>query len=265
MKIAPLACWIFLAALFATGCTNRTASVPANVTAPTSTEVLLFGAASTGDALDEIRAEYRERTGVEAVASYAATSALAQQVLSGASADVFVSANTRWADDLARHGHVAARQDLLGNRLVLIVPADSMVHVGQPGDLLESSIKHIAVADPDAVPAGLYAKSGLAKLGLWDNLAGKLVNAADVRQALTMVETGAAEAGFVYSTDAADSASVKIACTIDEELTGPIVYPVLLLKSAQGNREAEAFFQFLFSPPAREIFRNHGFEVRLAP
>ena len=225
--------------------------------------VTLFAAASAGGALDEVREEFKRETGIEVEASYAASSTLAQQIAYGARADVFVSANTDWADFLDRDSNVPVKQrrDLLGNRLVIIVPTGSQLSLQSPQDLLDTAVERLALADYTAVPAGVYAKQALTRLGLWEQLEGKVVSGADVRQALAYVETGAAEAGLVYATDAAASARVKIVAEIPAKLTGPIRYPIVLLEQGRSNPQAESFYRYLHSPEAARVFRKHGFTV----
>lgn len=211
--------------------------------------------------MDEIIAQFSRRQNVTVNCNYAASSMLAQQITEGAGADVFLSANERWVDYLQEHGLVARRQDLLGNRLVIIVPAESQIKVEKEKDLLSDKVRHLALADPQAVPAGIYAQQALTKLGLWKRLEGKVVAAADVRYALCYVETGAAEAGLVYATDAAITDSVKVVTEIDPALTEPIRYPIVLLTGAADCPAAESFYQYLTGPEAAEVFRKHGFEV----
>jgi molybdate transport system substrate-binding protein len=153
----------------------------------------------------------------------------------------------------------------LGNRLVLVVPQHSKLAVSKLEDLLQANVAHIALGDPDAVPAGIYAKKALVKRGLWDRLKSKIVAADDVEHALAFVESGSAEAGFVYSTDAAASAKVKVAAAIGPELTGPVAYPLLLLKKGAVSPEASSFYRYLGSAAAAEVFRKHGFEVLPPP
>ena len=223
--------------------------------------VLLFAAASASNALDEIKAKFSEDSGIAVQTSYAASSALAQQIVHGADADLLISADAKWADYLAEKDQVARRQDLLGNRLVIVVPADSKLEVKTPDDLLAAGVEHLALGEPQSVPAGIYAKKALTKLGLWKRLKPKVVSAADVRQALTYVETGAAEAGIVYATDAAISRKVKAVAEIPEKLTGPVRYPLVLLKHGQRSAAAESFYRYLLSPAAAKVFRKHGFIV----
>ena len=222
--------------------------------------VLLFAAASTTSALDEIRRQFTSRTGIEVEASYASSATLAQQIVNGAGADVFLSADGAWADFVAKEGLQARRRLLLGNRLVVIVPADSAVGISGVEALTSVAVRQVAIADPQSAPAGKYARAALEKLGLWDKLKGKVAAGADVRQALAYVETGAAEAGIVYSTDAAASGKVKVACVIAEDLTGPVRYPLVLLARGKGGA-AEEFYRHLGSPAAGAVFEKHGFVV----
>ncbi len=223
--------------------------------------VLLFAAASATSALDEIRTKFSEDSGIAVQTSYAASSALAQQIVHGAEADLLISADAKWADFLAQKNQVVRRQDLLGNRLVIVVPADSKIEVKTPEDLLAAAVEHLALGEPQSVPAGIYARKALTKLGLWKKLKAKVVSAADVRQALAYVETGAAEAGIVYATDAAISQKVKLAAEIPEKLTGPIRYPLLLLKHGERSAAAESFYRYLISPAAAKVFQKCGFTV----
>jgi len=231
--------------------------------------VVVFAAASTTNALNEIKARFTKDSGVAVQTSYAASSTLAQQVVHGAEADLFLSADTKWADYLDKQEQVVRRQDLLGNRLVIVVPANTKVEVKKPDDLLAAGIEHLALGEPQSVPAGIYAKQALTKLGLWERLKGKVVSAEDVRHALTYVETGSAEAGIVYATDAAISKKVKVVAEIPEKLTGPVRYPLVLLKHGEGSAAAQSFYRYLSSPAAAKVFQKYGFtvlnEIKAAP
>lgn len=227
--------------------------------------VELFGAASTSDALDQIKAPFEQAHGTTVRTNYAGSSTLAHQIENGAGADVFLSANARWVDYLEGKGLVARRRDLLSNRLVVVVPAGSQVHVARLEDLLEPGIERLALADPDAVPAGIYAKEALVKTGLWERVRKKVVSGADVRWALSFVETGNAEAGIVYATDAALSDSVRVALQIDPGLTSPIRYPLVLLRRGADRPVAQSLFDYLGGPEAAAVFRQYGFTVLEAP
>lgn len=227
---------------------------------PRPEPLLVFAAASATDAVSEITVAFERETGLPVRCNFAASSALARQIETGADADLFLSANERWADVLVRDGLVEARLDLLGNTLVIVVPENSPLPIASPEDLLDARVERISLADPDSVPAGIYAKQALLGLGLWGRLKGKVVRGFDVRQALLFVERGEAEAGLVYATDAAISSSVRVAVEVDASLTEPIRYPLALLKSARDKPGARQLFDYLQAKPAGEVFRKLGFK-----
>ncbi len=227
-----------------------------------SGKLLLFAAASTTEAMDQVRAEFtRLHPGVTVRTSYGASSTLARQIKAGAEADVFLSASTQWSDFLRQQQLVESVRDLLSNQLVVIVPAGSSLEIKTPGDLVQRQIRHLALADPKSVPAGIYAKQALEQLDLWRQLEPKVAGAADVRQAMHFVATGAAEAGIVYATDAAAQKKVRAVLKIDSQRSEPIRYPAVLLRHGAENAAAVAFYEFLASPAAAVIFREHGFIV----
>jgi molybdate transport system substrate-binding protein len=245
--------------LFAVICANVFAQ---DGSATDKKTIVVFAAASTTNAVDEIKQAFNKQTGIEIQTSYAASALLAKQIVNGADADIFISADTKWANYLAEKKFVAQSRNALGNRLVIVTPNDFKQDIKKPGDLFDKSIEHIAIGEPESVPAGEYAKAALVKLNLWDKLKDKFVPAQDVRQALMYVETGAAEAGIVYATDAAISKKTKIAFAISEELTGPIRYPIVLLVKGKEKPEAKKFFNYLFSPESIKIFKKYGFAVQ---
>ena len=223
--------------------------------------VTVFAAASTASAMDQIKEAFVKSTPIQIRTNYAASSTLAQQIANGAEPDVFLSANVDWADYVEERATTARRRDLLGNRLVIIVPSDSKIALTDAEGLLSGEVTHLALADTDSVPAGKYAKQALIELDLWDRLKGKVAAGKDVRQALTYVETGAAEAGIVYATDAVVSETVRVAVEIPGGLTQPVVCPVLLLKDGRQNASAERFYEFLGSAEATKVFEKFGFVV----
>jgi molybdate transport system substrate-binding protein len=269
LRHVPLAALSVLLVALA-GCTQSSvpesrvsAALPPQAAGPTGQEVvLLFAAASAGPVIDELRVQFeKSHPKIKVRTSYAATSALAYQISEGAEADLFLSANQKWADFLAEKGYVAAQQPLLGNRLVVAVLADSAIQIEEPADLLAPEIERLALADTDAVPAGMYGKQALKKLGLWEGVRSKVTAAGDVQQALAYVETGAAQAAIVYATDAAPSRAVRVACRLDPGLSEPIHYPLALLQHGAGRPAACELRDFLQSPQAADIFRRHGFTV----
>jgi molybdate transport system substrate-binding protein len=227
-----------------------------------SGKVMVLAAASTTEAVDEVREAFvKLHPGVAVRISFGGSSALARQIEAGAEADMFLSASKQWTEFLAEKQLVAQQRNLLGNRLVVVVAADSKLEIRKPEDLLQASVKRLALADPKSVPAGIYARQSLEKLNLWKNLQGKVVGAMDVRQALKFVDSGAAEAAIVYATDAAVSKNSQIALALDPKLAEPIQYPLALLKHGADRPAAVALYDFLSSPAAVSIFRRHGFLV----
>lgn len=265
-------CWVvgaccILIAFASAGCGGRSqggkqAGPPAgNHPAPTET-VFLLAAASTQEPIETIVTNYQQSNPSVAIrCSFAGSSTLAEQIAAGVDADLFLSANEPWAQHLADQGLVADRTALLRNRLVLIVPVESDVVITKPEDMLKDSVRHLAMADPESVPAGIYGRQALEKLNIWGGVQNKVVAGADVRQALSYVETGAAEAGIVYATDAIISDKVKTAFPFALDLTEPVVYPLVLLKASSDKPAAEAFYKHLQSGEALGIFRQQGFGV----
>ncbi|MGD9615902.1 MAG: molybdate ABC transporter substrate-binding protein [Alphaproteobacteria bacterium] len=228
---------------------------------------LIFAAASLKNALDAVNRRYEAETGRRVTISYAASSTLAKQIESGAPADLFLSADRRWMDYAATHELIdpKTRHDLLGNDLVLIAPKDSSLDAGQvtiaPGFPLKEMLGdgRLAMAEPNSVPAGVYGKAALTGLGVWDQVAGRVAAAENVRAALALVARGEAPLGIVYKTDAAVEPGVRIVGTFPSETHEPIIYPVALTRSAR--RDIMAFAEYLRGPAARKIFEEHGFAV----
>jgi molybdate transport system substrate-binding protein len=234
-------------------------------TLPPST-LTVFAAASLTDALKDI-SQMWVKAGHEAPRiSFDSSSTLARQIEQGAPVNVFASADEKWMDFLAKANLVASdsRHDLLGNDLVLVVPATHPTHVdiGPSFDLsaLLGPDGRLAVGDPAHVPAGIYAEQALRKLGLWDKVATHLAAAPDVRSALLLVERGEAPAGVVYGTDAAVSRGVTIAGVFPENSHDPVTYPFAVTKAGD-TQEARAFLAFLSTPAAREVWTKRGFKV----
>ena len=238
------------ALLIAVGCGN-----------PSPQPLLLFAAASTTDAVEELSQTFQVNNGTRILTNFASSSALAQQIIYGADAGVFLSANVEWVDALEKRGLVAGRVDLLGNRLVVIVASDSKLGVRTIEGLAALPFDHLALADPSAAPAGIYARQALVNLGLWSALETKVVTGADVRQVLAYVERGAAEVGIVYATDANISAGARVLFEVPVESHDLITYPLVLLKAAQSSSDAQALYRYLQSADAAALFRRFGFTI----
>ncbi len=223
--------------------------------------VLVFAAVSTTDALQELAPAFNRATGHTVELALGASSDLARQAIAGAPADIFLSADEAQMEAVQKAGLVApsTRVDLLSNRLVVVVPVDATTTLTSPAGL--RGLKWLSLGDPEAVPAGVYAKAWLVKVGLWKALEPKVVPALNVRAALAAVETGRADAGVVYSTDAAHSKRVRVAFQVPEQDAPRIVYPVAALTRGGATEAGRAFARFLQSDAARKVFARHGFGV----
>ena len=227
------------------------------------TTVTVFAAASLTNAMKEVANAYKAKSGVAVTLSFDASSTLARQIDQGAGADVFMSADTDWMDFLQKNGRIAdgTRKNLLGNELVLVAGRDAksapkiVPHFDLAGALGDGKL---AMADPASVPAGKYGKAALTALGVWDQVAPKVVQAENVRVALEYVARGEAPFGIVYATDA-KVAPVKVVGVFPENSHAPIVYPVALTKTA--SPAARDFQAFLSGQEARTIFEKAGFTV----
>jgi molybdate transport system substrate-binding protein len=227
--------------------------------------VTVFAAASTSEAVAAVAAAFEAAGGGRVRTVFAASSTLARQIAHGAPADLFLSASAAWMDDLAARGAIepASRVDLLGNRLVLIAPANGSfsAKIG-PGFALAEALgdRRLAIGDPAHVPAGIYAKAALERLGVWAAAAPRAAFAGSVRAALALVDRGEAGAGIVYATDAAISPHVRVVGAFPPDSHAAIVYPLALVRGHE-RPAARAFYDFLRGPEARGLFRAHGFTV----
>jgi len=231
--------------------------------------ITVFAAASLKNALDDADAAFAKATGVKVVASYEASSALARQIEAGAPADAFISADLRWMDYVAGKNLIKAdtRVNLLGNRLVLIAPTDSKldhVAIGRDFDIAKlAGDGRIAVADVKAVPAGLYTKAALEKLGAWAAAEPKLAMAENVRATLAFVARGETPLGIVYETDAKIEPKVKVVGVFPEDSYPPVTYPVAA--TATSKPAAVRYVQFLRGSAAKAIFEKYGFSFLIKP
>lgn len=228
-------------------------------------DVVVFAAASLKTALDEVAADWMAATGHRVTISYAGSGALAQQILQGAPADIFISAAEEWMDKVEEAGAVVpgTRTDLLGNTLVLVSHGRDATPVDIAPDFdLEGLLRdgRLAMALVDAVPAGQYGKAALTSLGVWDAVAPSVAQADNVRAALALVAAGEAPYGIVYATDATAEDNVTVVGTFPENSHPPIVYPAALLSEAKDDAD-RAFFEALGADPAAEVFVAQGFTV----
>lgn len=228
----------------------------------------VFAAASLKESMDEAAAAYQASTGQPVRVSYAASSTLARQIAQGAPADVFVSADLAWMDELQAEGLVdpATRSELLGNTLVLVAPAGSAarpLELRRGTDLLPllGERGRIALGMVDSVPAGRYAKAAFESLDMWDALAPRVAGADSVRAALMLVARGEAPLGVVYGSDARAEPRVRVLAAFPAGSHPDIVYPVAKV-AASRHPHAAGFVLWLQQPAARAIFSRHGFSLR---
>jgi molybdate transport system substrate-binding protein len=223
-------------------------------------ELQVFAAASLTDALKEIGFEYQKETGTKIFFNFAASNVLALQIAEGSGADLFFSADEEKMDWLQEKNLILnnSRRSLLSNTLVIVIPADSNETITDPQTLSKLNWK-IALAEPKTVPAGIYAKKYLQKVGLWSKLVDRIIPTENVRAALAAVESGNVDAGIVYKTDAQISHHVKIAYEIPIEDCPDISYPIAIIRESKNIDEASRFKNYLQSSKAVAIFKRYGF------
>ena len=226
----------------------------------------VFAAASLSEPLTTLGAQFTDKTGLELRFSFASSSVLARQIRSGATPNLFFSANTRWVDSLAKDGLIdeQSRTAVLSNSVVIAAPISSSLQpfsidsqtrlskVLQPGE-------RIAVGDPDHVPAGIYAAASLRQLGLWDDVKNLLARADNTRAALALVERGEAPIGFVYLTDTNISPQVKILAHLPSGQGNHITYELVIVGPA--DEQSNKLLDFLTGDSAVKQFRAAKFIV----
>jgi len=223
--------------------------------------LLVSAAASLTDAMNDVAKAYNaEQPGVKVTFNFGSSGSLQQQIEQGAPADIFISAAAKQMNALDDKGLIIkdTKKNLLKNRMVLVVPKDS-ASIKSFTDLTKAQV--FALGEPASVPAGKYGQELLSKLGLWNKVSSKAVYAKDVRQVLAYVESGDADAGIVYRTDALISDKVKVAATADESLHSPVVYPAAVIKATKNEAVARDFVKFLNSGKADAVFEKYGFTV----
>lgn len=227
-------------------------------------DVLIFAAASLTDVLKELGGSFETRTGDHVTFSFGASSDLARQIEAGAPADVLFSADVAQMNRVEQAGLVdpGERREVLSNSLVVVVPREAKTAVAAPADLAE--LGTLALANPEAVPAGVYARTWLQSLGLWERVKDKVVPTLDVRAALAAVRSEHADAAIVYATDAAISPETRVAYRVPRE-SGPRILYVLAPMKASTKRATHALTRFLSSPEAAPVYERFGFVVLPRP
>ncbi|AIQ11573.1 molybdate ABC transporter substrate-binding protein [Paenibacillus durus] len=228
--------------------------------AASKTKIMVSAAASLKDSLDKIEVQYEKaHPTIDLIFNYAASGTLQKQIEQGAPADIFFSAGDKQMKALVDGGLISTNKKLLKNQLVVVVPANSTAKLNTISLLTDPSFKKVAIGQPESVPAGQYAQQSLTSKKIWDKLQGKLVFGKDVRAVLSYVETGNADAGFVYKTDALTSKKVKIALTVGSFVHKPINYPIGIVKGTKHEAEAKAFYSYLQTNAATSVFKSYGF------
>jgi molybdate transport system substrate-binding protein len=234
---------------------------------PAPPEINVYAAASLRDVLQQLAPACEEAAGARLVFNFGASNDLARQIEAGNKADLFFSADEAWMDHVAQAGLVDAesRRSLLSNRLVVVGLKDGPLSIQSPLDLVGPDVRRISLANPEAVPAGKYAKAWLEKVGLWDRLRERVLPGLDVRAALAAVESGGAEVGVVYRTDAALSKKVRVVYEVPEGEGPRISYPVAAMRDRPRLEVSRRVVACLSGPAAEAAFERYGFIVQGRP
>lgn len=239
---------------------------PVTAGKPEAVELGVWAATSLKDALTELARGFEEPNNVKLVFNFASSGDLQTQIEQGAPADVFISAGTKQMDALETQKFIdpASRVKLLGNSLAVVIPAQSNITLNSiEGIAALSSVKNIAIGNPDEVPAGKYAKQSLETAKIYDLLKSKLVLAKDVRQVLTYVERDEVEIGFIYASDLIVAKNIKQAFVVPDAYHDPITYPVAIVNSSKQSEIAARFIKYLQGEEASRVFLKYGFKPDL--
>lgn len=229
--------------------------------------LLVSAAVSLREALVDIGRAYEAEGRGRVTFNFGSSNSLARQIVDGGPVDVFVSADEAQMRAAEAQGAVLpeTRVVLLSNRLVVIVPTERPRRLASPRDLCGPDFERIALGDPDAVPAGVYAKAYLESVGLWTALEPRVVPVTSVRAALGAVENGGADAAFVYRTDALVSSRVAVAFEVPPGQGPTITYPAAIVRATTRRTRAQGFLDYLGAPTSRALFERHGFTVLERP
>lgn len=240
-----------------------TACAPSNAPSdsPEPRELTIFAAASLQDLVSDLAEELQSTHQIPVSASFAGSNTLAQQILAAPGADLFLSADRLWVDRLESAGRLLAgsRREVLGNRLVLVARRDSSVRITEPHSLIDASYRHLALGDPDAVPAGRYARTTLEHLGIWNQLSERVIPSPDVRAALALVESDPEILSIVYQTDAMSSQRVSVLLEFDAVPGQEITYHAAIVQDGSNPAAAQEFLESMDSYRGRELILKHGF------
>ena len=240
--------WVLVAALLA-----------APVSAQRRDEVLVSAATSLTEVMQRLAADYQARSGARVTLNFGASNTLARQIAAGAPVDLFISADEAQMNAVRALIVPDTRINLVSNQLAIAVPADRPRAITSARDLTDPSIRRVAIGDPAAVPAGVYARQYLERAGVWARVEPKIIPAGSVRLALAAVENGAADAAIVYMTDVAAARGARMALVVPVAAAPRIVYPAAVIRTATHAGAARQFLAFLRGRDAAAIFRGAGF------
>ncbi|MGN7403386.1 molybdate ABC transporter substrate-binding protein [Cytobacillus praedii] len=274
-KFVPILATLLLV-LFLTACNSNDTTEPVKEAEEPATEgtehaaeepklegeLIISAAASLTDAAEELKSTFNKvNPNVTITYNFGGSGALATQIQEGAPADIFMSASQKDMDTVEDLGLLLddSRFDFASNAIVLVTKKSNDITLEKLEDIATLDISHIAMGDPESVPAGRYGKAAFEAVGVWDKIESKMVYVSDVRQALTQVETGNADLGIAFSTDAKTSDTVKAVINIDPSLHDAIIYPAAIVKSSENAEVAKAYLDFLNSDEGKTILESYGF------
>ncbi len=260
--IAIIVLTLLLVLTAVSGCAPKTAQLPAG---QPQLSLTVAAASSLTDVLKEVDALYmKDNPNITVTATFAGSGALQSQIENGAPIDVFISAAATQMDKLQQENLLLddTRKDLLGNKVVLIVPNDSTLGIADFRDLTSDKVKRVAIGDPKSVPCGMYALMVFNEDKIADQVKPKEIIAGDVRTVLTDVETGNVDAGIVFTTDAMTSTKVSVVANAPDDVNAKVVYPVAVVKASKNADASMSYENFLFSSDAQAIFEKYGFIVK---
>ena len=238
------------------------ADITADKDSDPGTTITVSAAASLTEAFDELVSEFEnENPDINVELNLASSGSLRMQIEAGAPIDVFASASEKHMDVLDSKGMIdnSSRADFATNSLVLVVPGTSDAAITNINDLTNSEVKKLTIGHPDTVPVGKYAKQSLTEAGIWEEVESKIIFAEHVKQALTYVETGEVDAGFVYMTDFENSGSGNINLVCKAPLSSEIIYPIAVVESSENKEEANRFVDFVTGEKGQMILHSYGF------
>lgn len=257
MKKILLALSILIGTFYFSGCSQK----PQQAEQSTK-NITICAAPSLKEVLNEIQPRFEQEKDIKLTFNFGSSGTLQKQIEEGAPVDVFISAGKKQMDALENKNLIdkESRKDLIGNKLVLVVPNEYKDKIKTVADLVDKDMR-ICIGEPATVPAGQYAKEALTNLKLWDKLSTNMVYAKDVKQVAAYVEKGEVAGGIVYNSDAASIKDSSVVQVFDEDTHMPIVYPEAIITSSKDKESSKVFLDYLNTDSAKQIFEKYGFKV----